>query len=84
MVSPIRPTPSIPRSIARRSTWSRGQITPSEPPPLFPQVHDHPPVLPRRQVLFHLGGKGLHGQLRILPAAVVLDIVGPFIQGKAR
>ena len=51
---------------------------------VVPQVHDHPPVLPRRQVLFHLGGKGLHGQLRILPAAVVLDIVGPFIQGEGQ
>ena len=47
---------------------------------VVPQVHDHPPVLPCRQVLFHLGGKGLHGQLRVLPAAVVLDVVGPFVQ----
>ena len=51
---------------------------------VVPQVHDHPPVLSRRQLLFHLGGKGLHGQLRVLPAAVVLDVVGPFIQGEGQ
>ena len=35
VVSPMRPTTSAPSSISCRSTASRGQITPSDPPPLF-------------------------------------------------
>ena len=35
VASPMSPTTSVPSSISCRRTDSRGQITPSDPPPLF-------------------------------------------------